>query len=281
MSSQAWRTNPQREAVKQQIKAAFDQNIRGREPKVSATKNQHDGWEGHWLQEQFGLTADAKNAPDLNGFELKDDSGVGVTTFGDWSADEYIFFSHTKCEKNKSQAATCPKCRNSKIDRTKFLRTFGTPNPAKQNRCSWSGTVCPKVNKTNQYGQILTVYPDGTIKAEYYFSKDTRPNKDSIVPRELQRDGVALATWHGASLKKKLENKFKEYGWFKCMQETKGHGKYVGMVFGGPIEFEDWIEQVRLGNVYFDSGMYESNSRKYSQWRASNQFWTSLIEETY
>lgn len=99
MSSQAWRTNPQREAVKQQIKAAFDQNIRGREPKVSATKNQHDGWEGHWLQEQFGLTADAKNAPDLNGFELKDDSGVGVTTFGDWSADEYIFFSHTKCEK--------------------------------------------------------------------------------------------------------------------------------------------------------------------------------------
>jgi hypothetical protein len=281
MTSQAWRSNPRRLAVKRQIKLTFDENIRGREPKVSSTKTQHDGWEGHWLQEQFGLTADAKNAPDLNGFELKDDTGTGVTTFGDWSADQYIFFSHPACQRTPSKAAVCGKCCNSQLSRTDFLHIFGTPNPAKDNRHSWSGSVCPKVGKVNQYCQILMVYPDGTIKAEYSYSKDKRPDKHSIVPLALQKEGLVLAAWNGASLKKKLENKFKEHGWFKCIQESRGHGKYTGMVFGGPIEFEDWVEQVRLGNVYLDSGMYEGNSRKYSQWRASNQFWTSLIEETY
>ena len=128
---------------------------------------------------------------------------------------------------------------------------------------------------------MLTVHLDGTVTADYHYSKDNRPNKDEIVPLVLRRDDVVLATWHRESLKMKLENKFKEHGWFKCIQDSKGHGKYVGMVFGGPIEFEDWVQQVRLGNVYFDSGMYEGNTRKYSQWRASNAFWTSLIEETY
>jgi hypothetical protein len=281
MASIDWQNDKFRIEVKNRIKHTFDKSIRGYEPVLPHGKKEHDGWEGHWLQEQFGLVADAKNAPDLDGFELKDDTGTGVTTFGDWSADEYIFFSHAKCEKDESLATKCLKCNSSKMSRTKFLRTFGSPNIAKQNRHSWSGIVCPKVNKTNQYGQTLTVYPNGTIKAEYDYSKDERPDKDEIVPKEHRIEALALATWHNESLKKKLENKFKEHGWFKCIQESKGHGRYVGMVFGGPIEFEDWIEQVRLGHVYFDSGMYEGNSRKYSQWRASNLFWTSLIEETY
>ena len=281
MASQAWRFDPDRAAVKQEIKRTFDENIRGREPVVLAAKSKHDGWEGHWLQEQFGLSADAKNAPDLNGFELKDDTGAGVTTFGDWSADQYIFYSHTGCQQSFSKAVDCKKCSNSQMSRAEFLRMFGTPNPAKRDRHSWSGSVCPKVNRINEFGQTLTVSGDGTIKAEYLFSEDRRPNKRSIVPLAFQVDGVSLATWQSASLRKKLENKFKVYGWFKCMQESNGHGRYVGMVFGGPIEFEDWVEQVRLGNVYFDSGMYEGNSRNYSQWRASNQFWANLIEETY
>lgn len=280
MASQSWRTDTHRQAVKEHIKQTFERNIRGREPNLSSTKAQHDGWRGHWLQEQFGLIADAKNAPDLNGFELKNDTS-GVTTFGDWSADEYIFFSHSVCQRNPLVSARCPKCSNAQLSRTEFLHIFGTPNPAKQNRHSWSGSVCPKVNGINQYGQILTVYPDGTIKAEYNYNNDQRPDKHSVVPLALQKEGVVLATWKSASLKKKLENKFKEHGWFKCMQESRGRGKYVGIVFGGPIEFEDWVEQVRLGNVYFDSGMFEGNSRPYSQWRARNTFWTQLIEETY
>ena len=281
MASVDWQNDKFRIEVKDRIKRKFDESIRGREPVLPQGKKEHDGWEGHWLQEQFGLKADAKNAPDLDGFELKDDTGTGVTTFGDWSADEYIFFSHARCLNDESKASVCVKCRHSQMDRVMFLRTFGTPNLAKNNRFSWSGTVCPRAGKTNEFGQTLTVYADGTIKAEYRFSADRRFNKDAVIPAALQKEVISLATWHGASLKKKLENKFKEHGWFKCIQEAGGHGRYVGMVFGGPIEFEDWVEQVRLGNVYFDSGMYEGNPRKYSQWRAANQFWTNLIEETY
>ena len=155
MASVDWQNDKFRIEVKNRIKQTFDESIRGREPVLPNGKREHDGWEGHWLQEQFGLVADAKNAPDLNGFELKDDTGTGVTTFGDWSADEYIFFSHAKCEKNESLATICLKCGNSKMSRTMFLRTFGSPNLAKQNRNSWSGIVFPKGNKTTQKVQTL------------------------------------------------------------------------------------------------------------------------------
>jgi hypothetical protein len=276
-----WKNDQFRIEVKNRIKRVFDESIRGLEPELKSGKNVHDGWEGHWLQERFGLKADAKNAPDLDGFELKDDTGTSVTTFGDWSADEYIFFSHARCLQSAIKAASCEKCKSSIMDRSTFLITFGTANPAKQNRFSWSGNVCPKVGRFNQYGQILNVLDDGSILAEYHFSKDNRMNKQEIIPISIQRDGVVLAVWHGVSLKVKLENKFKHHGWFKCLQESGGHGKYIGIQFGGPITFDQWIKQVRFGTVYFDSGMYEGNNRKYSQWRASNQFWTSLVEEVY
>ena len=35
------------------------------------------------------------------------------------------------------------------------------------------------------------------------------------------------------------------------------------------------------GIVFFDSGMYEGNPRPYSQWRANNNLWDSLIIESY
>lgn len=34
-------------------------------------------------------------------------------------------------------------------------------------------------------------------------------------------------------------------------------------------------------NRIFDSGMYEGNPRPYSQWRANNNLWDSLIIESY
>lgn len=281
MNSEDWKNDQFRIEVKNRIKRVFDESIRGFEPELKSGKNVHDGWEGHWLQERFGLKADAKNAPDLDGFELKDDTGTSVTTFGDWSADEYIFFSHSRCLQSAIKAASCAKCKNSIMDRSTFLATFGASNPAKQNRYSWSGNVCPKVDRFNQYGQILNVLDDGSILAEYHFSKDSRLNKQEVIPTSIQRDGVVLAVWHGVSLKAKLENKFRHHGWFKCLQQSGGHGKYIGIQFGGPITFDQWIEQVRFGTVYFDSGMYEGNNRKYSQWRASNLFWTSLVEEVY
>jgi hypothetical protein len=275
-----WETDPNRLAVKNQIKDLFDKNVRGRTPTIEGSKTKHDGHEGHWLQEQFGLKADAKNAPDFKGFELKD-STRSKTTFGDWPADEYLFFSHIKCINSEVKAKDCRKCKDSKMSRDTFLETFGTPTESKGGRFSWSGTVFPKVGKTNQFGQIMIVSDNGDVLALYSFEADQRPNKGQIIPEELKSNDVQLAKWNASSLQLRLERKFKKLGWFKCLQGKDGHGPYVGIQFGGPIEFPYWIEQVRKGTVFLDSGMYQGNKRPYASWRAMNSIWDGLVEETY
>ena len=77
----------------------------------------------------------------------------------------------------------------------------------------------------------------------------------------------------------KLEDKFNDKGWFTC--KTDESGEYDRICFGEPVNFDDWLNLVKEGIVFFDSGMYEGNKRPYSQWRANNKFWDSLITETY
>ena len=47
------------------------------------------------------------------------------------------------------------------------------------------------------------------------------------------------------------------------------------------MTFDNWIKLVGKGIVFFDSGMYQGNARPYSQWRADNGYWNSLITETF
>jgi hypothetical protein len=261
-----------------QIKEVFDEKVRGRAPMVS--HGGHEGAEGHWLQVQFGLTADSKNAPDFHGFELRDDT-TSKTTFGDWPADQYIFFSHKKCLASRLKAAECRKCSRSQLTRDQFFEIFGSPTSAKGGRLSWSGRVFPKVGNVNEFGQEMSVLVDGTVEIHYRYSVDGNPNKRVRVPKPLQEDDVLLARWTSENLAKRLENKFNKLGWFKCIQESKGHGRYIGIQFGRPITFPLWIQLVRDGVVYLDSGMYQGNSRPYSNWRADNRLWTSLCDEFY
>lgn len=281
MSSQR-RTNAQRDEVKREIKRLFDLNVRGRNPdeELQLTHPRHDGSRGHWLQEQFGLQADAANAPDFRGFELKD-STHSKTTFGDWSADQYIFFSHDRCALSAEVASKCSKCRLSEMTRQEFLRSFGAPNTAKSGRYSWSGAVFPKIGISNYAGQEMRINSDLSIEITYTFEQDLRTDRFAIISDHFRRGQIRLALWKSASLRKRLENKFSEFGWFKCVREFNNSGPYVGIKFGQPIMYESWIKRVADGTVYLDSGMYEGNSRKYSQWRANNSFWDSLVEEVY
>ena len=121
----------------------------------------------------------------------------------------------------------------------------------------------------------------GNVTAIYAYESDQRDNKEDIVPKNLRHGEIVLASWKSASLASRLERKFKKHGWFKCIQEDKGHGKYIAIQFGGPIEFPDWIKLVRQGIVFLDSGMYDGNNRPYSNWRADNRVWDELVEETY
>ena len=269
--------------AKQEIIELFFRNVKGKKPDVSDLNANHDGSKGHWLERQFGIAANANNEPDLLGYELKNQTS-SKTTFGDWSANIYVFTNplykdlfggKRKYEKQDS-----------------FLRIFGKPNPDKDNRYSWSGTACPKINRINDLGQVLKVCSNEDIVVLYSYSEDKRPNKASIVPKCLQVDNLELARWYGRqlpqgkkenqrikSLQKKLEDKFNSYGWFTCKTDNSGY--YYKICFGKPMIYDNWIKLVNAGTVFFDSGMHEGNKRPYSEWRANNDLWDSLIYEEY
>ena len=114
------------EKFKKSIIKTFVKNVKGKKPNTSAANKKHAGKEGHWLETQMGISHNASNTPDLHGFEMKNNT-TSKTTFGDWSANYYIF-------KDKSYGIT----------RHTFMEIFGKPNTAKGGRCSWSGEPCPK-----------------------------------------------------------------------------------------------------------------------------------------
>jgi hypothetical protein len=247
-------------AEKAEIVKRFNENVRGKATGVMTTNSAHDGQDGHWLEQQMGIKANASNTPDLFGYEMKNQT-TSKTTFGDWSADYYIY-----------KDASCG------ISRDDFLTIFGKPNPEKGRRCSWSGEPCPKINVTNSFGQTLIVDSANNIRAVYSFSKDNRANKKELIPLLLQKEDLTLAKWNESSIRIKLENKFNQKGWFKCVKQG---GIYTQLAFGNPISFDVWIKWVKIGDVFFDSGMFQGNSRNYSQWRANNTFWDKLITERY
>lgn len=246
---------------KQKIIQRFNRNVRGKKPDLSKYTARHDGKEGHWLEGLMGVKPNADNRPDLYGYEMKNFTSM-KTTFGDWSADEYIF-----------------KDKNYGITRDDFLQIFGKPNVNKKGRFSWSGEPCPTIKKYNFFGQRLFVDQDKNIIAKYSYSEDQRPDKQKIVPKIMQKEDLIIAFWNASSMKKKVENKFNVKGWFKCLKNADG--VYEEIVFGDPITFDKWIEGVESGDIFFDSGMYQGNFRPYSQWRAINNYWDTLIVSRY
>jgi hypothetical protein len=242
--------------IEKEIIERFDKNIRGKSADTSASKSGHDGKRGHWLERQMGIKPNASKSPDLLGYEMKDMSPK--ITFGDWSPSTAIW---------KGKAAV--------LSRRKFLMTFGQPNPQKDDRYSWSGKPCPLIKGFNDFGQILRVDKEGNINALYSYSKDGRRHKKAIIPKDLQVDDLVLATWKMEKMKKHVEKKFNDRGWISFIVDKQGIYKQI--VFGSPINFEMWIEGVRSGAVFFDSGMYEGNPRPYSQWRANHSFWDLLV----
>jgi len=245
------------EENKQEIIKLFLAKVKGRSP-VAVGNAAHDGKYGHWLEQQMGIARNSDNLPDIFGYEMKNQT-KNKTTFGDWSADYYIFRDSPE----------------AKINRDNFLTIFGKPNPLKENRYSWSGEPCPKILKVNKFGQKLVIDLHDNISAMYSYSEDMRTNKNRIVPARLQIENLVLAKWSKLWIKRKLENKFNQKGWFKC--KLNPQGKYETIVFGPPINFENWIQLVKKGLVFFDSGMYQGNPRNYSHWRANNNLWNSLI----
>ncbi len=253
---------------KERLIKLFFENVYGKMFNDDGSKNrQHDGREGHWLEEQLGIKANGNTAPDILGYELKKETS-SKTTFGDWSPDKKIWGKKFEIEPNLSP-----------ITRDQFLQIFGKPNEEKGGRYSWSGTPTPKYGYFNSYGQKIIIDPIGNIQAIYSFKEDKRENKHEIVLKQFQIPlNCIIAQWSRDKIEAKLLAKFGQKGWVKAHKDNTG--AYSHLTFGAPITYEDWLQNIRDGIVFFDSGMYQGNSRPYSQWRSNNRNWDSNAIDT-
>jgi len=254
---------------KQHIISMFENNVKHREIHTEGYHNDHCGKEGHWLESKMGITPNAKNAPDLRGFECKKTSKK--TTLGDYSASEYLF------SKKKDNINQYNGWSNEIImSRNEYITTFGNPNPKKNNRYSWSGSCVPTYDTYNSNGTVLTVSATNDLIVYYSFSKDTRNNKHNF-PEYLQHDNIVIAIWLADKLRTHINNKFNQRGFFIC---TKENNVYEKICFGKPFNFDYFIECIKNKTIIFDSGMYQGNSRNYSMFRGAS-FWKDLIIEEY
>ena len=250
----------------------FNANVKGKTIDLNQYNKKHCGKEGYWLEKQFGIEHNNKNSPDINGYEMKKISNK--ITFGDFSATEYIFSGQFKRNyinfyNNWSSEI--------KLDRINFIRFFGNKNINKNNRFSWSGVCVPKYNLWNSNGQKLYINPNNDIIIYYSFSKDTRDIKYNF-PYFLKKDDIVIAFWKAEMLRDRVNNKFFKKGFFICKKDNE---KYNKICFGKPFNFDYFIKYIKLGEILFDSGMYEYNNRNYSHFRANRNFWEKLITEEY
>ena len=251
----------------------FTTNVKGKKFVKSDTNNYH-GSEGHWLEVLMGIEPNCDNAPDNCGWEQKKDSKK--ITFGDWQASAYLFTSKKKRDKNGlSNEDIAPVY----MKRDEFIKTFGSPNPEKNNRYSWSGSVFPKYSNTYNYaGQRMTFLDNDDLVIEYSYINDSR--EDKLIPLELKTNEPSIiAIWKKAKLEKHIKNKFGVNGFYICKKDT--NGCYNKICFGGALDFEYFKNQVKNSIIYLDSGMYETNLRNYSQFRANQSLWYDLVTEEF
>lgn len=256
----------EREVVKSLIEERFETFVKGLRPDLSLFNSLHDGAEGDWLTKKMGLTVNGKNEPDFLGFEMKKDSRK--TSFGDWAPDIALYKSRG--------LGIAPE-----LPRVEFLKIFGTPKvhrePRKNGRYSWSGEVFPTVKGVNKFGQVMRVERTGDISATYRYEMDKRQGRDKLIPTQYRRGEIILAKWTNEKLKSRLERKFNQLGWFKCIKDSSGC--YSHLQFGKPINYENFLSLVVSGDIFCDCGMYDGNSRPYMTWRASHRVWDLLTED--
>ena len=245
---------------KEIIVQMFKANVKGKKFNKDVNNN-HCGSEGYWLEKQMGIMPNSNNEPDKLGYEQKKDS-VKIT-FGDWCASTYIF-------KNKQ----------FKLTRDNFLKMFGSPNPQKNNRHSWSGKVFPKYGLEYNYaGQRIRFLENEDLVIEYSYINDTREEKISFQEEFQTNEPIELARWSKSKLEKHILRKFGVKGFYICKKNNEN--VYDKICFGKKIDFQFFKTGVENKKIILDSGMYQGNKRPYSSFRASKALWYDLLTEEY
>ena len=253
------------EIILNKIKTLFNQNIKNK--KYDTTLIKHCGSEGCWIENQLGIYNNNNNKSDFLGYEIKKKSKK--ITFGDWSANEYMF---------KSEYILNTFNEDIKFTKLKFLKLFGQYN-FKKKRYSWSGMNFPsKYNIWTYSGQLLICNNNNDLFIIYSYHHDKRSNKK--IPKKIQnKEYIILAYWNYDSLKKKLERKFNNFG--TILFNKNKHNIYTSISIYKPITIDFFMDSLKSKKIILDSGMYEKNTRNYSQFRANYNFWNELLIEEY
>ena len=179
----------------------------------------------------------------------------------------------------------------SKISLTKeeFLKIFGTNgNPyntrKKVERFSWSGSCCPsKFDIWTDSGQKISVDDNKNLVVLYSFAKDKRITTLEILKsldKEVIKDfeNLTIAVWKNEDISAKINNKFNQKGFFICFKNSE-RNVYDKIGFGSSFNYENFLSYFREGHIFFDSGMYQGNTRNYSQFRGHHKnFWSKLLK---
>jgi len=250
------------EIYKKIIVNLFNNNIRGSKY-VKGVGKTFCGSEGHWLEIRMEIKPNSFNGPDKLGYEQKKYSNK--ITFGDWSASYYIFAKNNKYN----------------LSQDDFIKMFGSPNPDKKNRYSWSGKVFPKYGiEYNYAGQRLRFLENEDLVIEYLYLNDTRKEKISLVLDDFKtNDPIVLAYWTKDKLENHVLKKFGVNGFYILKKNEKKI--YNEICFGKKMDFQFFKTGIENMDIILDSGMYRTNSRKYSQFRAKGEFWDDLATEKY
>lgn len=242
--------------IKALITQVFNKNLKGKVFNKNEDNKVKAFDEGHWIEKQLGISSNNNDETILYGFELRS-SLPEKLTFGDWRADYYIF-NDEKFD----------------ISRNEFLRIFGTYN-IKKDRYAWTGFYNLKPGMYNEFGQKIEVDTYGNIFIEYNYNQDKR--KVNQIAEKFKLQSIKIAQWDSESIRNKIEDKFNQLGWI--FFEKNEIGEYSNITFAQPINFDYWIIELKKGNVFFDSGMYEGNVRYYSLWRAKKKFFDNILEK--
>ena len=246
------KSNPDRNKIIQ----IFNYNVKGKSCPTS--KSIFNGSEGHWLEKKMGVVPNSDNKPDLLGYEMKTQSPA--TTFIDKQTDAKFYEGKRWTSRQRDIKEKWWKL---------FERTNSKPNKVG----GW------KIEKWDCDGQCLKVTGDNSICVIYNYSKDGRADKEQRMTSHYKDNADhIIAKWEGSSLKKCIENKFNQKGFFICKKNREGI--YEKICFGECIRFNYWINQFKKGEIYYD-GYSSLNGRWRGTFRASSRWWNKHITEEY
>jgi len=241
---------------KQNIINLFLSNVKGKEINLDKYNSSHSGKEGHWLENQMNIKVNQKNLPDINGFEMKKETN-NVTTFIDKVPSKKLFID------------IIVKSKDTKT-KIKFWNMFGSKKQSDELTLGgW------KINKYDNNGQILVIDKDNNIQIIYDYKQDKRENKEEIIDAFYKLEPKIIIQWNIEDIKKCIDNKFNCNGFFICKKNNKNN-TYNKICFGKAFTFEQWINDVKKGKIYYD-GYSKCFGRWRGCFRANNIYWNSLL----